>query len=123
VLQACGVTGFNPAEAYVKVEVVGGPRTFDAWWLEDPVRLDLPKARIETSVKVKKSGGGYRHEVTIRSRDHFACFVGIVPPDAECRFDDNFIHVEPGGEAKITFFSSRTISNRALQIRGYNTGR
>ena len=50
----------------------------------------------------------------------FAYFVGIIPPAAECRFEDNFINIDPGKTATIVFTSPKKYDLNRLQIRGYN---
>lgn len=120
VLRAAGVREFDPAEAYVKAEIVAGPGTYPAWCFDDPVRLNLPRAELVTRLKVQPIGKGFRHDLTITSPRCLAYFVGVIPPSADCRFADNFINIDPGATAQITFVAPKKYDAKSLQLRAYN---
>jgi hypothetical protein len=115
------VKEFDPATSYLTAEVIGGIKTHPAWCLADPVHLKLPKVVLKTTLKMKKVGDRYRHEVTIKSPKAFTYFVGVLPPAADCAFEDNFVNIDPGSAAQIVFTAPRKYELKRLKIRGYNT--
>ncbi len=120
-LKTCGLKNFDPTTSYLAAEVIRGTKTHPAWCLADPIHLNLPKANLKTSLKVKKSGQAYRHELTLHSPKTFAYFVGVLPPAPDCAFEDNFININPDAAAQITFTAPKKYELRQLRIRGYNT--
>jgi beta-mannosidase len=119
-VKACGLKDFDPATSYLKAEVIGGTKTSAAWCLADPIHLNLPKTELKTSLKVKKIADQYRHEVTVAPPKTFAYFVGVIPPTADCRFEDNFINIDPDAPATIVFTAPRKYDLKQLKIRGFN---
>jgi beta-mannosidase len=119
-LKLCGVKTFDPSTTFIKTEILRGPQTAPAWFVADPIQLKLPQAKIQTALKVKKTPAGFKHEVTLTAQN-FAYFVGLIPPDASCKFEDNFINLEPGKKADIVFTSPRKFELRNLNLRAYNT--
>jgi len=120
VLKELGVESFDPARCYLKAQVVSGNKTFPAWCLDEPVRLNLPKSTVKAKLAVKKAGSQYRHEVTLTSGESFAYFVGIIPPSADCKFEDNFVNIDPKSSTKIVFTAPAKYDLRKLAIRSYN---
>jgi len=119
VLKRCGFNDYDPKRCFIVAEVVSGPATYPAWLVEDPVRLELPKTKIQSSLKVTGKKGSYHHRVTLRA-NHFALHAGIVPPDGRCVFEDNFVNIRPGGSADIAFTTPVRYALKDLEIRVYN---
>jgi beta-mannosidase len=118
-LNVCGLSTFDLATTFIKAEIIRGPQTAPAWFVADPVQLKLPPAKVKTVLNVKKTPDGFKHEVTLESTN-FAYFVGIIPPDATCKFEDNFINLDPNGQATIMFTSPNKHDLKHLKLRGYN---
>ncbi len=119
IFEAGQIKCFERTRCFMKAEIVSGSKTCPAWYHDDPVRIDLPKTKITTKLTVRKAEEFYHHKLTLNSSS-YALFVGIIPPDSQCQFEDNFINIEPNGQAHIHFTAMKKYKKSDLEIRGFN---
>ncbi|NLX05915.1 MAG: glycoside hydrolase family 2 protein [Phycisphaerae bacterium] len=113
---------FVASRCYLTAEAASGGKAYPAYWVADPVELELPKAALRYETAEKKVGGTWRYTVRMET-DSLALYAGVVPPNGQCVFEDNFMHVEAGRIAEVRFDTTERVKKGDIEVRWFDGGK